>query len=110
MATASAAARATRLPTPAGRTPRRRRSSRTSARTARGSRTSPATAAARSAAGVYSVTLDADVSKCARTVSITGDAPGIATTTATNATTVAVHTFDPTGIPTDRSFHLVVTC
>src|SRR6185295_16024258 len=48
-----------------------------------------ATAAARSADGVYSVTFDADVSKCARTVSINGDAPGIVTSTATGATTVA---------------------
>jgi hypothetical protein len=71
-----------------------------------------ATAAARSAAGVYSVTFDADVSKCARTVSINGDAAGIATSTSTGATTVAVHTFDvlPAVAPADRSFHLVVTC
>ena len=54
-----------------------------------------ATAAARSAAGVYSVTFNADVSKCARTVSINGDAPGIVTTRRRPApTTVAVHTFD----------------
>jgi hypothetical protein len=71
-----------------------------------------ATASARSAAGVYSVDFDADISKCARTVSVTGDAPGIATTTATDADTVAVHTFDlGTGTPAaDHSFHLVVTC
>ena len=69
-----------------------------------------ATAAARSALGVYGVTFDADVSKCARTVSINGDAPGIVTSTATGATTVAVHTYDATGAATDRSFHLVVTC
>ena len=51
------------------------------------------------------------MSKCARTVSINGDAAGIATTTATGATTVAVHTFDiPAGTAADRSFHLVVTC
>jgi hypothetical protein len=71
-----------------------------------------ATAAARSAAGVYSVTFDADVSKCARTVSINGDAAGIVTSTSTGATTVAVHTFDvlPAVAAADRSFHLVVTC
>jgi hypothetical protein len=69
-----------------------------------------ATAAARSAAGVYSVDFDADVSKCARTVSVTGDAPGVATTTATDADTVAVHTFDLAGGAEDHSFHLVVTC
>ena len=57
-----------------------------------------ATAAARSAAGVYSVDFNADVSKCARTVSVTGDAPGVATTTATDADTVAVHTFDLAGV------------
>jgi hypothetical protein len=72
-----------------------------------------ATAAARSAAGVYSVTFDADVSKCARTVSINGDAAGIVTSTSTGATTVAVHTFDIGGAgatAADRPFHLVVTC
>jgi hypothetical protein len=69
-----------------------------------------ATASSRSAAGVYSVDFDADVSKCARTVSVTGDAPGAATTTATDADTVAVHTFDLGGVAEDHSFHLVVTC
>lgn len=69
-----------------------------------------ATAAARSAAGVYSVDLNADVSKCARTVSVTGDAPGVATTTATDADTVAVHTFDLAGGAEDHAFDLVVTC
>ena len=69
-----------------------------------------ATAAARSAAGVYSVDFNADVSKCARTVSVTGDAAGLATTTATDADTVAVRTFDGAGAAADRSFHLVVTC
>jgi hypothetical protein len=70
-----------------------------------------ATAAARSAAGVYSVDLNADVSKCARTVSVTGDAPGIATSTATDADTIAVHTLDmPGGAAGDHAFDLVVTC
>jgi hypothetical protein len=69
-----------------------------------------ATAAARSAAGVYSVDFNADVSKCARTVSVTGDAPGTATTTATDADTVAVHTFDGAAAAADRAFDLVVTC
>jgi hypothetical protein len=69
-----------------------------------------ATASSRSAAGVYSVDFDADVSKCARTVSVTGDAAGVATTTATDADTVAVHTFDLAGVAEDHSFHLVVTC
>jgi hypothetical protein len=69
-----------------------------------------ATASARSALGVYSVDFDADVSKCARTVSVTGDTAGVATTTATDADTVAVHTFDMAGGAEDHSFHLVVTC
>jgi hypothetical protein len=70
-----------------------------------------ATAAARSAAGVYSVEFNADVSKCARTVSVTGDAAGIATSTATDADTIAVHTFDiPGGAAGDHAFDLVVTC
>ena len=69
-----------------------------------------ATASARSAAGVYSVDFDADVSKCARTVSVTGDTAGVATTSATDADTVAVHTFDMGGGAEDHSFHLVVTC
>jgi hypothetical protein len=69
-----------------------------------------ATAAARSATGVYSVDFNADVSKCARTVSVTGDAPGTATTTATDADTVAVHTFDGAAAAADRAFDLVVTC
>jgi hypothetical protein len=53
------------------------------------------------------------VSKCARTVSINGDAAGIVTSTSTGATTVAVHTFDigaGGATAADRSFHLVVTC
>jgi hypothetical protein len=69
-----------------------------------------ATAAARSAPGVYSVDFNADVSKCARTVSVTGDAPGVATSTATDADTVAVHTFDLAAGPEDHAFDLVVTC
>jgi len=43
-------------------------------------------------------------------VSVTGDAAGVATTTATDADTVAVHTFDLAGVAEDHSFHLVVTC
>jgi hypothetical protein len=69
-----------------------------------------ATAAARSATGVYSVDFNADVSKCARTISVTGDAAGFATTTATDADTVAVHTFDGGGAAGDHAFDLVVTC
>jgi hypothetical protein len=69
-----------------------------------------ATAAARSVAGVYSVDFGSDVSKCARTVSVTGDLPGVATSTATDADTVAVHTFDLAGGAEDHAFDLVVTC
>jgi hypothetical protein len=69
-----------------------------------------ATASARSAAGIYSVDFNADVSKCARTATITGTDAGQVTTAATDADTVAVRTFDGGGLPDDRSFHLVVTC
>lgn len=69
-----------------------------------------ATASARSAAGIYSVDFNADVSKCARTATITGTDPGQITTAATDADTVAVRTFDGAGAAADRSFHLVVTC
>jgi hypothetical protein len=69
-----------------------------------------ATASARSAAGIYSVDFNADVSKCARTATIAGTDPGQITTAATDADTVAVRTFDGAGAAADRSFHLVVTC
>ena len=69
-----------------------------------------ATASARSAAGIYSVDFNADVSKCARTATIAGTDPGQITTAATDADTVAVRTFDSAGAAADRSFHLVVTC
>jgi hypothetical protein len=66
--------------------------------------------AASVAASVYSVDFDSDVSKCARTATITGTDPGEITTAAVDADTVAVHTFDSTGAAADRAFHLVVTC
>ena len=69
-----------------------------------------ATAAARSGTGVYSVAFNADVSKCARTVTITGTDPGQVTTAAADADTVAVRTFDGTGVAADRAFDLVITC
>jgi hypothetical protein len=69
-----------------------------------------ATASARSAAGIYSVDFNADVSKCARTATIAGTDPGQITTAATDADTVAVRTFNGAGAAEDRSFHLVVTC
>ena len=62
------------------------------------------------AASVYSVDFDSDVSKCARTATITGTDPGEVTTTLTDTDTVAVHTFNSGGAATDRAFHLVVTC
>jgi len=69
-----------------------------------------ATASARSAAGIYSVDFNADVSKCARTATLAGTDAGQITTAATDADTVAVRTFDGAGGAADRSFHLVVTC
>jgi hypothetical protein len=66
--------------------------------------------AASNAASVYSVDFDSDISKCARTATITGTDPGEITTAAVDADTVAVHTFNSAGAPTDRAFHLVVTC
>jgi hypothetical protein len=62
------------------------------------------------AASVYSVDFDSDVSKCARTATITGTDPGEVTTTLTDNDTVAVHTFNSAGAAADRAFHLVVTC
>ena len=66
----------------------------------------------RSAPGVYSVDFDADVSKCARTATITGADPGAITTTATDADTITVRTFAPAAatVPENHSFHLVVSC
>jgi hypothetical protein len=69
-----------------------------------------ATASARSAAGIYSVDFNADVSKCARTATLAGTDPGQITTAATDADTVAVRTFAGDGTAADRSFHLVVDC
>jgi hypothetical protein len=72
-----------------------------------------AKASARTALGVYTVTFDADVSKCARTATISGATAGTVTTELSAATTVTVHTFDvPAGgaTPGDHSFDLTVTC
>jgi hypothetical protein len=65
---------------------------------------------ASNAASVYSVDFDADVSKCARTATITGATPGEITTSLADADTVTVRTFTSAGVAADRSFHLVVTC
>jgi hypothetical protein len=70
-----------------------------------------ATAAARSSAGVYSVDFNADVSKCARTATITGATPAEVTTAAGDADTITVRTFDVgTATAADHPFHLLVTC
>jgi hypothetical protein len=69
-----------------------------------------ATASSRSALGVYSVDFSSDISKCARTATVTGTGPGQITTALTDADTIAVRTWDGTGGAADQSFHLVVTC
>ncbi len=66
--------------------------------------------AASNAASVYSVDFDSDVSKCARTATITGTDPGEITTALADNDTVTVRTFTSAGAATDRAFHLVVTC
>jgi hypothetical protein len=62
--------------------------------------------------GTYSVTLDADVSKCARTATVSSGTAAIATTEAgATPDVVTVHTFDLAGAaPADRAFSLTVTC
>jgi hypothetical protein len=66
--------------------------------------------AASVAASVYSVDFDSDVSKCARTATITGTTTGEITTSLADNDTVAVRTFNSAGAAADRSFHLVFTC
>jgi hypothetical protein len=73
---------------------------------ARGAKTVAHTAAS----GDYNVDFDSDVSKCARSATITGATPGFVTTDAADADTVTVHTFSVAGTAADRAFHLVVTC
>jgi len=73
---------------------------------ARGAKTVTHTAAS----GDYNVDFDSDVSKCARTATITGATPGEITTEAADADTVTVHTFNVAGGAADRAFHLVITC
>jgi hypothetical protein len=74
---------------------------------ARGAKTVTHTAAS----GDYSVDFDSDVSKCARTATITGATPGEITTEAADADTVTVHTFaSAAAAASDRAFHLVLTC
>jgi hypothetical protein len=70
-----------------------------------------AKAAARTAAGTYTVQFDADVSKCARTATASGATPATVTTELAAPDTVTVHTFDlPAATAGDHSFSLVVTC
>jgi hypothetical protein len=73
---------------------------------ARGAKTVSHTAAS----GDYNVDFDSDVSKCARTATITGATAGEITTDAADADTVTVHTFTSAGAAGDRAFQLVVTC
>jgi hypothetical protein len=74
---------------------------------ARGAKTVTHTAGS----GDYTVDFDSDVSKCARTATITGATPGEITTEAADADTITVHTFASAGAtPADRAFHLVITC
>jgi hypothetical protein len=63
--------------------------------------------------GVYNVTFDADVSKCARTATIGGATAAIVTAEpGASADTVTVHTFDLAAAqtPADHPFDLTVTC
>jgi hypothetical protein len=73
-----------------------------------------ATAAARSAAGTYTVAFSDDISKCALgATATTNTAPALATATlAADNKTVNVVTRDLTavGTPADEPFHLTVTC
>ena len=70
-----------------------------------------ATAVAHTAnSGDYNVDFDSDVSKCARTATITGATAGEITTDLADANTVTVHTFASAGAAADRAFHLLVTC
>jgi hypothetical protein len=66
--------------------------------------------AASVAASVYSVDFDSDVSKCARTATITGTTAGEVTTSLADNDTVNVRTFNSAGAASDRGFHLLVTC
>ena len=65
---------------------------------------------ASNAASVYTVDFNSDVSKCARTATITGTDTGEITTSLPDADTVTVRTFNSAGAAADRAFHLVVTC
>ena len=69
----------------------------------------------RNAAGDYDVRFTGDLSKCAIAATVTGTEAGYATVTPTVAadkktTSVDVRTFDGTGAPADRGFHLHGIC
>ncbi len=63
--------------------------------------------------GTYAVTFTGDLSKCAFAATLVGAEPGEITVTPAVAganTTVTVLTFDSTGAPADRPFHLTANC
>jgi hypothetical protein len=63
--------------------------------------------------GTYEVVFTGDRTKCALSATVTGTAAGQVTATpalAAGNTTVDVRTFDGTGTPADRGFHLSATC
>jgi hypothetical protein len=64
-------------------------------------------------AGTYEVVFTGDRTKCALSATVTGSTAGQVTVTpalAAGNTTVDVRTFDGTGAPADRGFHLSATC
>jgi hypothetical protein len=69
-----------------------------------------ATAASRTAAGVYSVTFSPDITSCASTASAASATPVIATVQPVDAHTITVRTFSDAGAAADSDFHLTVTC
>jgi hypothetical protein len=69
-----------------------------------------ATGAAHDATGVYRVAFTADISACAYTATEASAVAGQATVEGVDAHQVRVRTFDDTAAPTDRDFHLTVTC
>jgi hypothetical protein len=71
-----------------------------------------ATAAARSAVGVYTVTFGRDVSSCAWNATAASATPAIATVEATagNTSAVTVRTFTDAGAAADTDTHVTVTC
>jgi hypothetical protein len=63
--------------------------------------------------GTYEVVFAGDLTKCALAATVTGTAAGQVTATpalASGNTTIDVRTFDGTGAPADRAFHLSANC